>query len=174
MNKWLQFLGLFQRLGKKNGSQIVEITGVVIEKLMSTINGLNRELQNDVQLKVLSYVSSPTPITLIWCPIWVYTDLTPLPPQWCYRLGHNQLEEYLGNYSLKHSNKDYIDALQALYLLAGKQYNIVPINSEYKLEPQQPISSEFGFVSLYNGLVYEVSVPNLVYMVRRDNKPILV
>jgi len=183
MNKWLPLCGLFFRYGGvfNSSSKIISITTISIERLVSVVNGLNNELKNDVQLKILSYNidSNGLATTLIKVPDFVFADLSANVPQWCYRLNAQQLvillcDQYLPSNSVYSTeNKILIDSLQALYLLAGQPFIVKQLqNGQYYLDEQGELTNTNQFSSEFVGIIYELRIQNFIFMVRKDDKPL--
>ena len=187
MNKWLQFLGLYLRFGSVDNEQIkqISIDYVSVNSLSYIITNINKELNNGVQFKLISHKTvNGVPTTKIQLPDYAFTNLSEVVPSWCYRLASSQLNILQvnglvpnsvlpdGKYSSK--NKALIDSLQIIYLLANKPQIIQQTqDGSYYLVNQTQLTNSSQFVSNLVGYVYELSVPNFVFMARCHNKPFL-
>lgn len=182
MNKWLPLFGLYVRYGTiiNANAKIISITNINIEKFTPIVNSLNVDLKNDVQVKILSYNidSNGLATTMLKIPDYMFMDLTTNIPQWAFRLNSKQLLLLLCDSLLDlptTDNKTQIDTLHALYLLAGKPFQIKQqLNGIYYLTPQGMITNVNQFTSDYVGIIYNLQVRNFTYMARKNGKPIFI
>ena len=187
MNKWLQFLGLYLRFGSVCNDQkrLISVNYVSVNSLSYIITNINKELTNGLQFKLVSHkIVNGVPVSIIKLPDYVFADLADVVPSWCYRLGSAQLnilqvnglvpDNKLPNGHYSSPNKALIDCLQVIYLLTNKPQIIKQAqDGSYYLVSQTQLTNSGQFVSNLVGYVYELSVPNFVFMARRHNKPIL-
>lgn len=186
MNKWLPFLGLYLRYGSvfNQSGNLINLSSMAIEQLASIVNGLNYELRNDVQIKIMSYNidSNGLANTIIHLPDFVMNDLTSMSglPSWCLHLGATQMalllcDNLLPSVPFTTSNKNLIDSLQAAYLLAGKPMVVNQLQGGlYYLAAQIQPTTVNQSISNFVGYVHELSVQNFVFMARRHGKPVLI
>jgi hypothetical protein len=191
MNKWLQFMGLFLRFGKitNTTTQLISINYVSTNSLSYIITNINSELTDGSQFKLISHsIVDGVSVTIVKIPSYALADLMALNgivPAWCYRLGGAQLnilqvngivpDTKLPNGIYSTKNKALIDSLQIIYLLANKPRIIQPsTDGSYSLVTQSQPSIASQFISSLVGYVYEMSVPNFIFMARRRNKPVFI
>jgi hypothetical protein len=191
MNKWLQFMGMFMRYGKITNlvDGLTTISYVSVNSLSWIITKINNELPVDKQFKLInsSTVDGVT-TTIVKIPNYAILILNGIDnklPSWCYKLSVSQLNILLveglvspnkfpyEKYTTK--NKSLADSLQAINLLANKPRIISKeVDGSYYLDIQTTITNNNQFVSTLIGYVYELSVPNFIFMARRKNKPLLI
>jgi hypothetical protein len=189
MNKWLQFLGLYLRFGSVGDDQKkqINVNYVSTNSLSFIITNINSELTDGSQFRLVSSsIVNGLRISIIQLPDYAFAELSNLSsvPTWCYKLGPAQLnvlqvnglvpDSRFPNGFYSNTNKALMDSLQVIYLLANKPRIVKQAqDGSYYLDSQTQITNSGQFASNLVGYVYELSVPNFVFMARRNGKPVL-